>query len=113
MVDTGMAEPRSRRRTREQRMLRGWLVADTVLVGLGAVLWLAASAIALTAFGAPGTSVTVRAWAFVLTLWSYPIWGLAPLVASWMIQRRSVRLAFRISLLPLFIAVAAGIAFWH
>jgi hypothetical protein len=93
--------------------LRLWLIVDSVLVALGGVVWIAASAIALTAFGAPGTTVDFHAWAFVIALWSYPIWGIAPLVLAWRQRRRGQRAALLLSLIPVVIAVFSGIAFWH
>jgi hypothetical protein len=94
-------------------MVDAWLIIDAVIAGLGAVVWVAVSAIALTAFGAPGTSVDFHAWAFVLTLWSYPIWGIAPVIVAWMLRRRRPRRSLALSLLPFALIVAAGIAFWR
>ena len=94
-------------------MVDAWLVVDSVIAGLGAVAWIAASAIALTAFGAPGTRVDLHAWAFVLTLWSYPTWGIAPVIGAWMLRRRRPRQSLALSLLPFALAVIAGVAFWH
>jgi hypothetical protein len=102
-----------RRTAPEPRLLRLWLIVDSVLVALGGVVWIAASAIALTAFGAPGTTVDFHAWAFVIALWSYPIWGIAPLVLAWRQRRRGRRASLLLSLVPVAIAVFSGIAFWH
>lgn len=85
----------------------------TIILVLGGVPWLAASAIALTAFGAPGTAVNVHAWAFVLVLWSYPIWGIAPVILAWMLRSRGLQTSLALSLVPFAIAAAAGLAFWH
>ena len=95
------------------RLRRAWLVVASVIIGAGGIIWLAASAIALTAFGAPGTVVNLHAWLFVLSLWSYPFWGIAPLILAWMLRGRRPRASLVLSLLPFAIAAVAGILFWH
>jgi len=94
-------------------LLQVWLVVASSVVALGGVVWLTASAIALTAFGAPGTTVDVHSWAFVLVLWSYPIWGIAPVILAWMLRCRGLHIQLALSLVPFAIAVSAGLAFWR
>jgi hypothetical protein len=78
------------------------------------ILWLAAIPISLMSFGAPGTVVDARAWAFVLTLWSYPVWTFGPLVIAWsLFVRGNAHAALRLSLLPLVAGLAAAIIFWR
>lgn len=94
--------------------IRLWLTIEAVAAVLLGVLWLAAVALSLMSFGAPGTTVDVHTWAFVLTLWSYPIWAGAPIVCSWaLLAGGRPRTALLCSLFPLVAGIAAGLLFWR
>lgn len=96
------------------QLLRLWLIVETAAALVIGVLWLAAVPLSLMAFGAPGTTVDARAWAFVLALWSYPVWALAPLLVAWSLLRRGrSRPALLLSLVPPLAGFAAGVLFWH
>jgi hypothetical protein len=95
-------------------MMRLWLVLETVLACLFGALWLAAMPLSLMGFGAPGTRVDARAWAFALTLWSYPFWTFGPIIIAWALYARGRhRAAGRLSLTPPLIGLFAAIIFWH
>jgi hypothetical protein len=94
--------------------MRAWLILEMIAIGLLGVIWLAAMPLSLMAFGAQGTRVDAHAWAFALTLWSYPLWTFGPLILAWALYsggRR--RVAGRLLLLPPMIGLLAAIVFWH
>jgi hypothetical protein len=96
------------------RALRLWLVIETAAAALIGALWLAAVPISLMAFGAPGSAVTLRAWAFVLTLWSYPLWTFGPIAVAWfLLARGHARAAARLSLVPPLAGLAVAALFWR
>jgi hypothetical protein len=94
--------------------MRVCLVLETIAAGLLGVAWLAAMPLSLMAFGAPGSRVDAHAWAFNLTLWSYPLWAFGPVILAWTLYaggRR--RAAGRLLLVPPLVGILAAIMFWH
>lgn len=51
------------------------------------VPWLAFAGLAVMAFDAPGTDQMWQPWAFVLAIWSYPVWLLLAAAGSWLLYR--------------------------
>lgn len=45
--------------------------------------WLMMAGLAVMAFDAPGSTQMWQPWAFVLAVWSYPLWLLAAAAGSW------------------------------
>ena len=45
--------------------------------------WLPMAGLAIMAFDAPGSTEKWQPWAFVLTIWSYPLWLIAAAAAAW------------------------------
>ena len=68
-----------------------WLIISQVLALASLVFWLLIAGLSVMAFD---SGVTAEAWAFVIAIWSYPIWPLAFAIAAWIAYaRRRDRLA--------------------
>ena len=68
-----------------------WLVASQLLALASLVFWLLIAGLSVMAFD---SGVTAEAWAFVIAVWSYPIWPLVFAIAAWIAYaRRKDRLA--------------------
>jgi hypothetical protein len=89
------------------RLLRLWLMAETAIFLFGCLPWLVAAGLSVMAFGAPGSSVNLRAWLYALPLWSYPTWAIVPLLLA---RRASgsgrVGMTAMLLLLPLLVIAA-------
>ena len=62
-----------------------WLIASQLLALASLVFWLLVAGLSVMAFDA---GVTPEAWAFVIAVWSYPIWPIAFAIASWIAYAR-------------------------
>jgi hypothetical protein len=62
-----------------------WLIASQLLALASLIFWLFAAGISVMAFDA---GVTPQAWAFVIAVWSYPIWPIVFATASWVAYAR-------------------------
>lgn len=62
-----------------------WLIASQLLALASLIFWLFAAGISVMAFDA---GVTPQAWAFVIAVWSYPIWPIVFAIASWVAYAR-------------------------
>ncbi|GAB4181495.1 MAG: hypothetical protein Fur0032_22590 [Terrimicrobiaceae bacterium] len=78
--------------------------------------WLIMAGLAVMAFDAPGSTQLWQPWAFVLAIWSYPLWLLAAGVVSWFLlslrkPKSAVALTFLMTLpMPaFFVAIFLGI----
>ncbi len=49
--------------------------------------WLMMAGLAVMAFDAPGSTKMWQPWAFVLAIWSYPLWLLLAGAASWLLLK--------------------------
>jgi hypothetical protein len=68
-----------------------WLIVSQLLALLSLVFWLLVAGLSVMAFDA---GVTAEAWAFVIAVWSYPLWPLVFAIAGWIAYaRRKDRLA--------------------
>lgn len=47
--------------------------------------WLMMAGLAVMAFDAPGSTKMWQPWAFVLAIWSYPLWLLLAAAGSWIL----------------------------
>lgn len=76
----------------------GWatVLALQIVQGLTLLPWLLFAGLAVMAFDAPGSEKRWEPWAFVLAIWSYPLWlGLAA-AGSWILlacPRRGLAIA--------------------
>lgn len=52
---------------------------------LSLVPWLMMAGLSMMAFDAPGSDKMWQPWAFVLAIWSYPLWLLLAGIVSWML----------------------------
>ncbi len=46
--------------------------------------WLMMAGFSVMAFDAPGSTEKWQPWAFVLAIWSYPVWLLLAAIAAWL-----------------------------
>jgi hypothetical protein len=63
------------------------LIVLQVIQLLTLVPWLAFAGLAVMAFDAPGSAQMWQPWAFVLTIWSYPVWLVLAAVGAWLLHR--------------------------
>lgn len=61
------------------------LIVLQVLQLLSLLPWLMIAGLAVMAFDAPGSEKMWQPWAFVLGIWSYPVWLLLAGIASWLL----------------------------
>jgi hypothetical protein len=66
-----------------------WLIASQLLALASLVIWALMAGLSVMAFDA---GVTTEAWAFVLTVWAYPIFPLVMIIGAWIAfaRRRNV-----------------------
>lgn len=62
-----------------------WLIVSQVLALASLIFWLLIAGLSVMAFD---SGVTPEAWAFVIVVWSYPIWPVAFAIASWIAYAR-------------------------
>lgn len=68
-----------------------WLIVSQLLALASLVFWLLVAGLSVMAFD---SGVTAEAWAFVIAVWSYPIWPIVFTIAAWIAYaRRRDRLA--------------------
>jgi hypothetical protein len=68
-----------------------WLIVSQLLALGSLVIWLIVAGLSVMAFD---SGETTEAWAFVIAVWSYPIWPLGFAIASWLAYvRKKDRLA--------------------
>jgi hypothetical protein len=61
------------------------LVILQVVQVLSLVPWLLMAGLSFMAFDAPGSDKMWQPWAFVIAIWSYPVWLLLAGIASWLL----------------------------
>ena len=85
------------------------LVVLDALQLLSLAPWLMMGALSFMAFDAPGSDRMWEPWAFVIAVWSYPLWLLIAGVVSWILfaKRRS---GWAIALASVFTLPAVGMA---
>src|SRR4026209_2068098 len=57
-----------------------WLIVSQLLALASLIFWLFAAGISVMAFD---SGATPEAWTFVIAVWSYPIWPIVLVIASW------------------------------
>ena len=62
-----------------------WLIVSQLLALASLFFWLFAAGISVMAFD---SGATPEAWAFVIAVWSYPIWPIIFTIAAWMAYAR-------------------------
>lgn len=62
-----------------------WLIISQLLTLASLVFWLLMAGLSVMAFD---SGVSAQAWAFVITVWSYPIWPIVFTIASWIAYAR-------------------------
>jgi hypothetical protein len=62
-----------------------WLIISQVLAVASLFFWLLMAGLSVMAFD---SGVTAEAWAFVIAVWSYPLWPIAFAIASWIAYAR-------------------------
>jgi len=78
--------------------------------------WLLMAGLSVMAFDAPGSQNMWQPWAFVLAIWSYPLWLIAADVVAWMFyafRKRIIALVITIIFsLPAIALVGLMVAGW-
>ena len=69
------------------------VVALEIIQSVSLAPWLVMVGLSVMAFDAPGSERLWGPWAFVLAVWSYPLWLIAAGVASWILIARGHRFA--------------------
>jgi len=68
-----------------------WLIISQLLTLASLFFWLVVAGLSVMAFD---SGVSAQAWAFVIAVWSYPIWPIVFTIASWIAYpRKKDRLA--------------------
>lgn len=62
-----------------------WLIVSQLLALVSLVFWLLVAGLSVMAFD---SGVTAEAWTFVIVVWSYPIWPIVFIIASWIAYAR-------------------------
>lgn len=62
-----------------------WLIVSQLIALASLVFWLLIAGLSVMAFD---SGVTAEAWAFVITVWSYPIWPVVFAIAAWIAYAR-------------------------
>lgn len=70
---------------RSRKPILIWLVVSQILALISLIFWLVIAGLSVMAFD---SGVTAGAWAFVIAVWSYPIWPLGFAIAAWIAYAR-------------------------
>lgn len=70
---------------RSRKPILIWLIVSQLLALASLVFWLVVAGLSVMAFD---SGVTAQAWAFVIAIWSYPIWPVAFAIAAWIAYAR-------------------------
>lgn len=62
-----------------------WLIISQLLTLASLFFWLLVAGLSVMAFD---SGVSAQAWAFVIAVWSYPIWPIVFTIASWIAYAR-------------------------
>lgn len=62
-----------------------WLIVSQLIALASLVFWLLIAGLSVMAFD---SGVTAEAWAFVITVWLYPIWPIVFAIAAWIAYAR-------------------------
>src|SRR5689334_23501018 len=88
-----------------------WLIISQCLALASLVFWLLMAGLSVMAFD---SGETPQAWAFVITVWSYPIWPIVFAIAAWIAYaRKKDRLAgilTTLTFLPVFVLLVIIVA---
>lgn len=76
-------EPKPVSRSRKPILI--WLIVSQILALISLFFWLVIAGLSVMAFD---SGVTAGAWAFVIAVWSYPIWPLGFAIAAWIAYAR-------------------------
>ena len=78
-------EQTSEQTTKSHRGLLIWLIVSQILAVASLLFWLLVAATSVMAFD---SGQTPQAWAFVITVWSYPIFPIAMAIGAWIAYAR-------------------------
>jgi hypothetical protein len=62
-----------------------WLIVSQIMAAASLVFWLLVAGLSVMAFD---SGATPEAWTFVIAVWSYPIWPIVFVIASWIAYAR-------------------------
>lgn len=67
------------------KFLLAWMILSQLIAAGSLVFWLVMAGLSVMAFDA---GVTAEAWAFVIAVWSYPVFPLIMVISSWIAYAR-------------------------
>ena len=71
--------------TSPRRPVLIWLIVSQLIAAASLFFWLLMAGLSVMAFD---SGVTAEAWAFVIAVWSYPLWPIFFAIASWIAYAR-------------------------
>jgi hypothetical protein len=71
--------------SKPRKGLLTWLIVSQVLAVASLLLWLVVAGLSVMAFD---SGETPQAWAFVITVWSYPIFPIVMAIGAWIAYTR-------------------------
>jgi hypothetical protein len=87
-----------------------WLIVSQVLAVASLLLWLVVAGVSVMAFD---SGESVQAWAFVITVWSYPIFPILMAIGAWIAYaRRKNRLSAILSGLTFALPLLFYVGLW-
>jgi uncharacterized BrkB/YihY/UPF0761 family membrane protein len=81
----GTIDPTSEQTVTSRRGLLIWLVVSQLLAVASLLIWLVVAGLSVMAFD---SGESPQAWAFVITVWSYPILPVALAISAWIAYTR-------------------------
>ncbi len=78
-------EPTSEQTATSRRGLLIWLITSQLMAVASLLLWLVVAGLSVMAFD---SGESPQAWAFVITVWSYPILPIALAIGAWIAYAR-------------------------
>ncbi len=81
----GTIEQTSEQTAKPRRGLLIWLITSQLMAVASLLLWLVVAGLSVMAFD---SGESPQAWAFVITVWSYPIVPLALAIGAWIAYAR-------------------------
>lgn len=94
----------------KRRATLATLLILQILQILSLAPWLIMAALSVMAFDAPGSEKMWQPWAFVLAMWSYPLWLLAAGAVSWILFARRRHLWAIVVQIPFTLPALAALA---
>lgn len=89
-----------------------WLIISQGIMALSLIGWLFIAGLSFMVFDAPGSEKNRKLWAFVFTIWSYPILPIGCAIFAWIYwSRGEVTSAMIATSIPLILAIPLAMYF--